>query len=145
MQAFTANEKTASVFLFPGDSGAILIVMPMQGAGGVTPQNVAMLPGATRASISALRAHVTRIEKAEGFDPKNPGERHQLLMARISALSSTIAIEGPKAKPEPKPIDAPATGAVQRKEDRKPSKGVVLQAAEVELAAARTLASETKH
>jgi hypothetical protein len=102
IHSFLGDGHAAAVFTFDGAPDTLLIIMPMRAAGDMVPDGVVKLLGSAgvSASVSALKAHVTRTVKALSL-VKDDKQRDQL-EARKSGFEQRIAhllaitTEGPK-------------------------------------------------
>lgn len=97
INSFMGDGQAAAVFTFVGAPDTLLIIMPMRTAGEVVPEGVVKLfgPAGVAASISALKAHVTRTVKAltsaKGEDRKQLEARKTGFEERIAYLQQACA------------------------------------------------------
>lgn len=91
IHAFMGDGECPAFFTFAGAPDSMLIIMPMRAAEPAISDGVVKILGPTMiaASVSALKAHVTRTDKALTAT-KNPEERKQL-EARKTGFETRIA------------------------------------------------------
>lgn len=105
INSFMGDQQAAALFTFDGAPDTVLIIMSMRGCDEQVSDGVIKLlgPEAMAASISALKAHVTRTTKALGL-AKSDKERDQLearaagFQDRIQHLVDVIAGKAPAVK-----------------------------------------------
>jgi hypothetical protein len=100
---YIGTGNTAAVFTFAGISGALLIVMPMRGdyAETVDTGTQRLLGAGLKGTITALKAHLTRLENALTDDDAEGQAKAEAYRARIAELlaNSGPALPAPAANP----------------------------------------------
>jgi len=111
IQAFTGDGKSAAAILFPGADEAVMIIMPkhMDEAaltGNLTQRTAAIIGDGVKASVAALKAHLTRqnslLNVAKTEQQREAIEaRRESLQQRINALlglTAAPALPAPSAQ-----------------------------------------------
>ena len=107
MQLFIQEDNGPTVATFPGQDGAILILMPLRGTPiAISADTAALMPQAMKGTLAALRAHATRTQEALAAPDLDPGQKGPLATKlasfneRIAAIvaGTTPALPAPDAK-----------------------------------------------
>jgi hypothetical protein len=101
-----------SLITFPGQPGAVLVLMPMRHDAALPQQTVKVLSGAVGATVSALRAHQTRwAQKVEKVSNKKLRAEYEAKVAEYETrILAIIGMTQPPALPAPEPATTAETG-----------------------------------
>ena len=112
--------SSASLATFPDCPGTMLVLMPVRIKEHIAPETARLISPAVKASVAALRAHMTRNRKA-AKEATDPGEKAAFeakaeeFKARIDALRARTeekALPAPEPSPEATEGEAEATPVI---------------------------------